>query len=131
MALSKLTIIKFLEIALTLIIFVLHYYSFPNGGENGEIMIITGTYVGYVIILAGILIGIFTGTPISSKLDMLFVLIGAALYILSGVLSYKFFNNYWIGNSSSYVSTGMTKAWLSVINGIVFIVDAVFTYREK
>jgi hypothetical protein len=31
-------------------------------------MITTGTYVGYVIILAGIFIGLFTGTPISSRL---------------------------------------------------------------
>jgi len=53
--------------ALTIIIFVLHYNSFP-GGDVTSIMITTGTYVGYVIILAGIFIGLFTGTPISSRL---------------------------------------------------------------
>lgn len=53
--------------ALTIIIFVMHYNSFP-GGDATSVMITTGTYVGYVIILAGIFLGLFTGTPISSRL---------------------------------------------------------------
>ncbi|VVC34480.1 Hypothetical protein CINCED_3A007181 [Cinara cedri] len=128
MAITKITMIKFLELALTIIIFVLHYNSFP-GGNVSTVMITTGTYVGYVIILAGIFIGLFTGTPISSKLDMFYVLIGAALYISSGVMSYTYYDGFTL--KSSYVTTGMTKAWLSILNGVVFVVDAAFTYRGE
>lgn len=128
MAITKITMIKFLEIALTIIIFVLHYNSFP-GGDTTSVMITTGTYVGYVIILAGIFIGLFTGTPISARLDMFYVLIGAALFIASGVMSYNYYSGYAL--KSSYVNTGLTKAWLSILNGIVFVVDAAFTYRGE
>lgn len=61
--------------------------------------------------------------------DMFFVLIGAALYIASGVMSYNYYNTFAL--KSSYVNTGMTKAWLSILNGIVFVVDAAFTYRGE
>ncbi|XP_050431959.1 uncharacterized protein LOC126840338 [Adelges cooleyi] len=128
MAITKITMIKFLEVALVVIIFALHYNSFP-GGDVTSIMITTGTYVGYVIILAGIFIGLFTGTPISARLDMFYVLIGAALYIAAGVMSYNYFNNQLV--KTSYVNTGMTKAWLSILNGVVFVVDAAFTYRGE
>ncbi|KAL4120534.1 hypothetical protein QTP88_013206 [Uroleucon formosanum] len=128
MAITKITVIKFLELALTIIIFVLHYNSFP-GGDVTSIMITTGTYVGYVIILIGIFIGLFTGTPISSRLDMFFVLIGAALFIVSGAMSYNYFNGFQF--KSSYVNIGLSKAWFSIFNGVVFVVDAAFTYRGE
>lgn len=58
---------------------------------------------------------------------MFFVLIGAGLFITSGVMSYNYYNSFAL--KSNYVSTGLTKAWLSIANGILFIVDAAFTYR--
>lgn len=60
---------------------------------------------------------------------MFYVLIGAALYIASGVISYNYYNGFAL--KSSYVNTGMTKAWVSIINGVVFVVDAAFTYRGE
>ncbi|XP_050538779.1 uncharacterized protein LOC126904099 [Daktulosphaira vitifoliae] len=129
MAITKITMIKFVEIALTIIIFALHYNSFPSTADISHSMITTGTYVGYVIVLLGIFIGLFTGTPISARLDMFYVLIGAALYITAGVMSYNYFSGSLV--KGSYHNTGMTKAWLSILNGIIFVVDAAFTYRGE
>lgn len=60
---------------------------------------------------------------------MFYVLIGAALFIASGVMSYNYFSGTVV--KTSYTNTGITKAWLSIINGIVFVVDAAFTYRGE
>ncbi|VVC89044.1 unnamed protein product [Leptidea sinapis] len=50
MAISRLSIIKFLELALTCSCVALHYHSYNAEADVG--MLVTGTFVGYLIIFA-------------------------------------------------------------------------------
>jgi hypothetical protein len=57
------------------------------------------------------------------------------LFILSGIFIIQFWNDTGIGAFKSWVSkddktAGITKGSLAVINGIVFFIDVVFTFRD-
>lgn len=58
--------------------------------------------------------------------DIYFCLLGCALFIASGSLAVEHFQNLGKGQLRDY---GLAKAALAIINGIIFLVDAVFVYR--
>lgn len=118
--------IKWLELALTIVIFVLHYEAFPIL-KSIATMITTGTYVGYLIIMPGLLHATFTGAPVSADLNLYFMVVGGALYIISGILSFDYYNN--VLGDSTYMNTGLVKSGLSVINGVTFVVDIAINSR--
>jgi hypothetical protein len=67
--------------------------------------------------------------------DLFFSLIGCAMFIASGVLILQYWNDTTAGKihgffSNDNKSLGITKGSLAVINGIVFLVDVVFTFRD-
>ncbi|KAG5684253.1 hypothetical protein PVAND_013489 [Polypedilum vanderplanki] len=137
MALSRLSIIKFLELLVTLACVGLHYNS-SEYIDHHTVMLINGTFVGFTIILVALFAGYMMGTPINKRLDLFFSLIGCAMFITSGVLILQ----HWNGNSVSKVSeslgfgttdskkVGLTKGSLAIVNGVLFLVDVVFTFRD-
>jgi len=57
------------------------------------------------------------------------------LFITSGVLIIQYWNDTiggkftgWVSNDSK--TTGITKGSLAIVNGIVFLIDVVFTFRD-
>lgn len=135
MALSRLSLIKLLELALTLTCLGLHYNSMAEHGDQHTVMLINGTFVGFSIILVGLFAGYIMNTPINKRIDLFFSIVGCILFITCGVLILQYWNDSTAGKiigfaSNDRKSLGITKGSLAVINGIIFLVDVVFTFRD-
>ncbi|KAJ1527990.1 hypothetical protein ONE63_007918 [Megalurothrips usitatus] len=124
MAISRFALVKFLEFALAAACLGLHYHSFVD--KQTSLMLASATFGGYLIITAGVFAGLLVGTPINRRIDIYFCLLGCALFIASGSLAIEFFQNQGKSELRNY---GLAKAALAIINGIIFLVDAVFVYR--
>ncbi|CAH0773932.1 unnamed protein product [Bemisia tabaci] len=127
MPITRITGVKFIELILTIIIFFLHYKSFESN-DTHSLFLSTATFAGYFIIMLGSFVGYLTGNPINKKIDLFFVVLGAILYLASGFYSIQHFSG-WAYNKDQ-ANLGLTKGWLAVVNGIIFIVDAVFVYQD-
>ncbi|XP_011143454.1 uncharacterized protein LOC105185552 [Harpegnathos saltator] len=125
---TRLSIVKFLELLLVCILIGLHYNSF-NAGDHHTAMITMGTFGGYLIILVGLFIGSVMGTPVNRRVDLFFSLIGCALFIAAGALNIDFFQK--LSHSSSFRDTGLAKGSISIIEGVLFLVDAFLTFRGE
>ncbi|XP_012271825.1 uncharacterized protein LOC105695106 [Orussus abietinus] len=123
---TRLTIVKFLELLIVCILIGLHYNSF-NAGSNHTAMITMGTFGGYLIILVGLFAGSVMGTPVNRRVDLFFSLIGCVLFIVAGALNIEFFQK--VNYNSSFRDTGLAKGSISIIEGILFLVDAFLTFR--
>lgn len=127
MAISRLSIIKFLELALTCICVGLHHKTF-NANDIHEQMIITGCFVGYIIILIGGFAGHLMSTPISRRIDIFFCLVGCAMFVASGAFTIQYFENMRSGETRN---TGLAKAAMAIINGALFLLDSLLTWRGE
>lgn len=124
MAISRLSIVKFLELALTCSCVALHYHSYNSDPATG--MLVTGTFIGYLIIFAGAAAGYIMQTPSHKRIDIFYSLIGVALFVASGaVIIDKWQHAY----KSDQKDKNLAKASLAIINGAVLLVDAVLTQR--
>lgn len=81
------------------------------------------------------ILGYILSTPINKRIDIFFSLIGAALFIASGAIIL----NEWNDGKSNYISFEKlrenkdlvpVKGGLAITNGILFILDVVFTFRD-
>lgn len=124
MAVSRLSIIKFLELALTCSCVAIHYHSY-NGDKNID-MLVTGTFIGYLIVFAGAAAGYIMQTPTHKRIDIFYSLIGVALFTASGAVLIDNFQN---TSKSEFRDKNLAKASLSIINGAILLVDAVLTQR--
>ncbi|CAO1389785.1 unnamed protein product [Diamesa serratosioi] len=134
MALSRLSIIKFLELALTLTCLGLHYNSMAEGAHH-TVMLVNGTFVGFTIILVGLFAGYMMSTPINKRIDLFFSLLGCAMFIASGVLILQFWNDTSSAKLIGFFDNdrktlGITKGSIAVVNGILFFLDVIFTFRD-
>ncbi|XP_014616402.1 PREDICTED: uncharacterized protein LOC106793741 [Polistes canadensis] len=125
---SRLTIIKFFELILVCILIGLHYNSF-NAGDQHTAMITMGTFGGYLIILVGLFAGSLMATPVNRRVDLFFSLIGCALFVAAGALNIKYFDQ--IPYKSSFRDTGLAKGSISIIQGVLFLVDAFLTFKGE
>jgi len=127
MALSKLTFGKLLELLLTLTCLGLHYNSMGEIDQH-TILITAGTFVGYTIILVGLFAGYLLNTPINKRIDIFFSLIGAALFIATGVMVIQHWDNAIIKTEARKLA--LTKGGLSIVNGVLFFLDTILTFRD-
>ncbi|XP_069691333.1 uncharacterized protein [Periplaneta americana] len=129
MAMSRVHMLKFVELALTVICVALHYHS--NEGrsfEFYEFMITCAAFGGYLVILIGVLVGIFTSTPINKRIDIFYSLVGCALFIAAGSFVIEHYDHYPKGKTRD---TGLSKGAMAIINGVVFFVDALLSFRGE
>ncbi|XP_046959794.1 uncharacterized protein LOC124529900 [Vanessa cardui] len=124
MAISRLSIIKFLELALTCSCVALHYHSYNGDADIG--MLVTGTFIGYLIIFAGAAAGYVMQTQAHKRIDIFYSLVGVALFVASGAVLIDRFQNY---SKSEFRDKNLAKASLSIINGAILLIDAVLTQR--
>ncbi|XP_050346145.1 uncharacterized protein LOC126770679 [Nymphalis io] len=124
MAISRLSIIKFLELALTCSCVALHYHSYNGDADIG--MLVTGTFIGYLIIFAGAAAGYVMQTQAHKRIDIFYSLVGVALFVASGAVLIDRFQNY---SKSEFKDKNLAKASLSIINGAILLIDAVLTQR--
>ncbi|CAK9828165.1 hypothetical protein ANTRET_LOCUS5739 [Anthophora retusa] len=126
MSFNRSHVLKVLQLVLVCVLIGLHYHSFNFGSRNSA-MITMGTFGGYLVILAGIFFGILLGSALERRLDLFFSVAGFILFILAGALILDDFVN--IGYKSSFRDTGIAKGCISLAEGILFLIDAVLTYR--
>ncbi|XP_041978664.1 uncharacterized protein LOC121732763 [Aricia agestis] len=124
MAVSRLSIIKFLELALTCACVALHYQSYNADADIG--MLVTGTFIGYLIIFAGAAAGYVMQTPTHKRIDIFYTLVGVALFVASGAVIIDRYQHAGKGQTRDY---NLAKASLAIINGAIMLVDAVLTQR--
>lgn len=78
-------------------------------------------------------LGYILSTPINKRIDIFFSLIGAALFITSGSIILHDWNN---EKNSILPHLGANKdlipikGGLAIVNGIIFLLDVVFTFRD-
>ncbi|XP_015436590.1 PREDICTED: uncharacterized protein LOC107191950 [Dufourea novaeangliae] len=125
---TRLAIIKFLELLIVCILIGLHYHSF-NIGTQHTAMITMGTFGGYLIILVGLFAGSIMGTPVNRRVDLFFALVGCALFIVAGALNIDQFSN--LTRKDSFRDTGLAKGSISIIEGVLLLVDAFLTFRGE
>jgi hypothetical protein len=108
-----------------------------DGRDQHTVLLVNGTFVGFTIILIGLFAGYLMNTPINKRIDLFFSLMGCALFIASGALILQ----HWTGDnwnakfnqiisSNDSKNMGITKGSLAIVNGILFLVDVVFTFRD-
>ncbi|XP_047504869.1 uncharacterized protein LOC125049550 [Pieris napi] len=124
MAISRLSIIKFLELALTCACVALHYHSYNADADIG--MLVTGTFIGYLIIFAGAAAGYIMQTPSHKRIDIFYSLVGVCLFVASGAIIIDRYQHY---GRSELKDKNLAKASLAIINGALLLVDAVLTQR--
>ncbi|XP_023711236.1 uncharacterized protein LOC111866485 isoform X1 [Cryptotermes secundus] len=129
MAISRVHFLKFLELALAIICLALHYHSQTGSSSFHELMIISAAFGGYIVILVGILTGIFTGQPINKRIDIFYSLVGCALFIAAGSFVIQYFDGYY--GSKETRNIGLSKGAMAIITGVVFLVDSVLSFRGE
>jgi hypothetical protein len=124
MAISRLSIIKFLELALAVTCMGLLYKSPSNDWETD--MLSTVAFGGYIIILVGGFAGYLMSTPFNKRIDIFYSLVGCALFIAAGSLNIKIYNP---RARSEWRDYGLAKSSLAIINGALFLLDSLLTWR--
>ncbi|XP_078046002.1 protein snakeskin [Augochlora pura] len=127
-SITRLTIIKFLELLIVCILIGLDYHSFSPVNKHTA-MITMGTLGGYLIILVGLSAGSVMGTPVNRRVDLFFAVVGCVLFIIVGALNIDYFLQVRYGKS--YRDTGLAKGSISIINAALFLVDAFLTFRGE
>ncbi|XP_016911976.1 uncharacterized protein LOC107997713 [Apis cerana] len=126
MGMNKATIFKVVELIIVCVLIGLHYHSFSDSSLTSA-FVTMGTFGGYLIILVGICLGIILGATIDHRLDLFFSIVGCILFIIAGALILDhFINAVYRGN---FRNTGIAKGCISIIQGVLFLIDAVFAFR--
>uniref|UniRef100_A0A182Y548 Uncharacterized protein n=1 Tax=Anopheles stephensi TaxID=30069 RepID=A0A182Y548_ANOST len=148
-----LSIIKFLELSLAITCTTLHYYSFDDG-DLVTGFLATGTFCGFIVILFTIMAG--TGTPVHDKiqfgsvnsavcvyvcfpgylmkahlhrrLSIFYSLLGCACFLTSGVFIIEAWEHAFRTRTRDLA---ITKGSIAVINGVIFLMDTIFTFRDR
>lgn len=124
MAISRLSIIKFLELAVAIACIGLHYKSRTNDLDTDTLSAVA--FGGYVIILIGGFAGYLMSTPFNKRIDIFFSLVGCAIFVAAGALNIKIYDDY---GKSEWRDYGLSKASLAIINGALFLLDSLLTWR--
>ncbi|XP_055390119.1 uncharacterized protein LOC129619065 isoform X2 [Condylostylus longicornis] len=124
---SRLSVLKFMELAFSITCLTLHFYSY-NDGDIMTSFLATGTFTGFILIVLGVFAGVLMKAPIHKRIDVFFSVVGCSLFICSGVLLIEAWENAFRTRTRDLA---MIKASLSIINGVLFGFDAMFTFRDK
>ncbi|XP_017109141.2 uncharacterized protein [Drosophila bipectinata] len=124
---GRLNVVKFLELGFAVACLVLHFYSF-NDRDIMTSFLATGTFTGYIIVVIGVFAGVLMRAPIHKRIDIFFSVLGSTLFVASGV----FIIEAWEFSFRTRTrDLALIKASLSIVNGVLFGFDAVFTFRDK
>ncbi|KAK4874573.1 hypothetical protein RN001_013933 [Aquatica leii] len=126
MAISRLSIVKFLELALTVACVGLHYHSITDVHDTDFIS--AGAFCGFLVILTGVFAGHLMGTPVNRRIEIFFCIVGCALFVAAGALNIEYYDNARKGERRNY---GLAKASLAIINGALFLIDSLLTWRGE
>ncbi|CAG9803118.1 unnamed protein product [Chironomus riparius] len=124
---TPLSIVKFLELCLAACCTYFHFYSFSDDDLVTE-FIATGTFCGYCIILLAVMAGYLMKATINKRIMLFYSLLGTALFLTSGVFIIQSWERAFRTRTRDLA---MTKGVVSIINGVIFLMDTIFTFRQK
>lgn len=104
-----------------------HYYSFDDS-DLVTCFLATGTFCGYIVILIALFASMLVNSKIHKRIDIFYSIIGAALFTTSGVFIIEVWQQAFRTRTRDIA---MLKGALSIINGILLLLDCIFTYKEK
>ncbi|XP_045771448.1 uncharacterized protein LOC123871601 isoform X2 [Maniola jurtina] len=123
-------VIKLMELMLAIACLTLHNYSYDLT-DISTLMLCSGTYVGYVVVLSGEIVGEIIIAPLDLVQDMFFGMVGVVLFSISGglILSAR-------TKSSIYPRTGnhtiaLVTGSLAVLNALVMLFDLSLAYLDS
>ncbi|KAJ8912186.1 hypothetical protein NQ315_003790 [Exocentrus adspersus] len=125
MEFRKLTLLKCLELAIAVACMGLHYRTRTNDFDTDTLS--CTSYGGYIIILVGTIGGIIAGTPMNRRIYIFYCLVGCAIFVAAGALNIEIMKHWGKSELRDY---GLSKAILSIINGALFLIDALVEWRE-
>ncbi|XP_053608016.1 uncharacterized protein LOC128673887 isoform X2 [Plodia interpunctella] len=123
-------LIKFMELSLTIACLTLHHYSYDLT-DLPTLMLCSGTYVGFIVVLSGEIIGEMIFAPLDLVQDMFFGILGVGLFITSGGFVIAGRNR-----KSSCPRTGdhlgaMVCGSISIATGIIMFFDLSLAYLDS
>jgi Protein of unknown function (DUF459) len=140
--------IQFFNVSQLLVITCLGLHYKSVGETDVHTVILTsGTFLGYTVILVGLAAGKFSKnlllciycevyksflgdlmkTPINKRIDLFFSIVECGLFIAVGVLVIKEWEDSFFKTERRKFA--MAKGSLSIVNGVVFFLDIIFTCR--
>ncbi|XP_035920066.1 uncharacterized protein LOC118517720 [Anopheles stephensi] len=122
-----LSIIKFLELSLAITCTTLHYYSFDDG-DLVTGFLATGTFCGFIVILFTIMAGYLMKAHLHRRLSIFYSLLGCACFLTSGVFIIEAWEHAFRTRTRDLA---ITKGSIAVINGVIFLMDTIFTFRDR
>lgn len=67
-------------------------------------------------------------TPINKRIDIFFSLVGAALFIATGVMVIQHWEDAFIKSDTRKLA--LAKGSVAIINGVIFFLDTILTFRD-
>ncbi|XP_058127354.1 uncharacterized protein LOC131291246 [Anopheles ziemanni] len=122
-----LSVIKFLELCLAVACTTLHYYSFDDG-DLVTGFLATGTFCGFIVILSTIMAGYLIKAHLHRRLAIFYSLLGSACFLTSGVFIIEAWKHAF---RTRMRDLAITKGSIAIINGVIFLMDTIFTFRER
>ncbi|XP_073944784.1 uncharacterized protein isoform X1 [Choristoneura fumiferana] len=123
-------LIKFTELVLTIACLTLHHYSYDLT-DVPTLILCSGTYVGYVVVLSGEIIGEMIFAPLDLVQDMYFGILGMGLFSVCGglVLAARL-------PKATYPRTGdqtaaVVAGSLAIINAVLMFLDISLAYLDS
>ncbi|XP_063234544.1 uncharacterized protein LOC134537726 [Bacillus rossius redtenbacheri] len=123
--------IKVLELIISCICIALHAHSVFE--KYSESILLPIVYGGYVIILAGLILGYVTKERAPKKVDLLYTAAAVPLFVAAGAVGVHFYHNtgyrFRFGNIT--INTGLACGSLGIINAGFFLLDAVLGVMDN
>ncbi|XP_028133482.1 uncharacterized protein LOC114328733 [Diabrotica virgifera virgifera] len=126
MAPNRLCIIKIVELAIAIVCMVLHSSTHTADYDIDTTSAIT--YGAFIIILVGEAAAYFWKCPLDKKIDIYYSIVGCSLFLATGIFNIL---RYTDQSGSKNKTMGIIKALFSLVNGVVFALDAFLTYKGE
>uniref|UniRef100_A0A182UE88 MARVEL domain-containing protein n=1 Tax=Anopheles melas TaxID=34690 RepID=A0A182UE88_9DIPT len=105
----------------------LHYYSFDDG-DLVTGFLATGTFCGFIVILFTVMAGYLMKAHLQRRLSIFYSLLGCVCFLTSGVFIIEAWEHAFRTRTRDLA---ITKGSIAVINGVIFLMDTIFTFRER
>ncbi|XP_061713128.1 uncharacterized protein LOC133521982 isoform X1 [Cydia pomonella] len=123
-------LIKLTELLLTIACLVLHHYSYDLT-DVSTLILCSGTYVGFIVVLSGEIVGEMIFAPLDLLQDMYFGIVGMIMFSVCGglVLSARLKPS--IVPRTGDPTAGTIAASLALLNALLMFLDLSMGYLDS
>ncbi|XP_041775748.1 uncharacterized protein LOC121595670 isoform X1 [Anopheles merus] len=119
--------LRYMSDSLAVTCTTLHYYSF-NDGDLVTGFLATGTFCGFIVILFTVMAGYLMKAHLHRRLSIFYSLLGCVCFLTSGVFIIEAWEHAFRTRTRDLA---ITKGSIAVINGVIFLMDTIFTFRDR